>query len=909
MSMITPDEWREISSYLDEALGMDTGQRAAWVAGVRHENPVIADRLQALLDAHRNLASEEFLERPAIIGSISAGQTVGAYTLLAPIGEGGMSTVWLAGRSDGRFEGRTAVKFLNVARLGRAGHERFIREGSILGRLQHPHIAHLMDAGLTGAGQPYLVLEYVEGEHIDRYCDHHTLGVQGRVEIFVDVLSAVGHAHANLIVHRDIKPSNVLVTGPGQVKLLDFGIAKLLEDELNGVTASQLTREAGAALTPQYAAPEQLTGGPVSTATDVYSLGVLLYMLLTGHHPAGDQAQSYADLVKATVDADPPAMSDVPVDAEMAAARSTTPDKLRHALRGDLDTIAAKALQKTPQGRYLSVTALADDLRRWLRHDPISARPDTPAYRAAKFVRRNRSAVALSALAALAAAAGVAGTLLQAQMARRQRDFAFRELARAEQINSLNHFLLTDAAPAGTVTTVNDLLASAERIVEHENDKGGAARVEALISIGMQYADIDENSRSLSVLQKAYELSRGLDDPSVRARAACALAIPMTLGAERERAESLVQDGLRSLPSGAEFVLDRAVCLVRASEVALLIGGPGTAERAITRARSAQQALSDSPLQSGSLKLEILTNLASAYHAAGRFQDALAAYEQAVGVMADLGYDGTRTAQALLHDWGLETILAGRPSEGERIYRRALEISRTSQGDDAAAAGLLNDYAGALRELGRLPEAAVYAERAFAKASKESHQLIIVSSMFQRARIYRELHDLSRAREVLGDLEPILPRTFPAGHYGFASFASERALLAAAEGNLSSALQLCDVAVSMDEDAIKSGGVGAYLLPTLLVRRSSVELDAGQPDRAIADATRALSLLRGPTRSTRLSANIGRAFMALGRALEADGRNAEAREAGKSAVEHLEDALGSTNAETLAARHLAATSK
>jgi tetratricopeptide (TPR) repeat protein len=215
----------------------------------------------------------------------------------------------------------------------------------------------------------------------------------------------------------------------------------------------------------------------------------------------------------------------------------------------------------------------------------------------------------------------------------------------------------------------------------------------------------------------------------------------------------------------------------------------------------------------------------------------------------------------------------------------------------------------ALRELGRLREAAVYAERAFAKASKKSHQLILVSSMFQRARIYRELHDLARARAVLAELEPMLRRTFPAGHYGFASFASERALLAAAEGNLSSALQLCDLAVSIDEDAIKSGGVGAYLLPTLLIRRSGVELDAGQPDRAVADATRALSLLQEPTRSNGLSANIGRAFMALGRALDAEGKNSEAREAGQSAVKHLNDALGPNNAETLAARQFAAASK
>jgi eukaryotic-like serine/threonine-protein kinase len=909
MPMLSPDEWREISSVLDLALGMGADERAVWIARVRDENPGIADRLQALLDVQAVLASERFLERsPApLIGSLSAGQTVGAYTLVAPIGEGGMSTVWLAGRSDGRFRGRTAVKFLNVARLGRGGHERFLREGTILGRLQHPHIAHLMDAGVTGSGQPYLVLEHVEGEHIDRYCDHHRLGVQARVELFVDVLSAVAHAHANLIVHRDIKPSNVLVAANGQVKLLDFGIAKLIEDQLSAVPPTQLTRDAGAALTPQYAAPEQLTGQPVSTATDVYSLGGLLYTLLTGHSPAGAPGQSYADLVRTIVDVDPPAMSAVAIGAETAAARGTTPDKLRQALGGDLDTIAAKALQKHPPARYLSVTALADDLHRWRRHDPISARRDTRAYRAAKFVRRNRTAVALSALAALTAIAGLVGTLVQAQTARRQRDFAVRQLARAEQINSLNHFLLTDAAPSGTAVTVNDLLATAERVVEHENyADNGAARVEALISIGMQYADSDENGRSLTVLQQAYEYSRELDDPSVRARAACSLAIPVMQGAQRERAESLIQDGLDSLPTGAEFVFDRAVCLVRASEVALLIGGAGTAEQAITRARSAQQALNDSPVQSGSLKLEILTNLASAYHAAGRFQDALAAYAQAVSAMDDLGYAGTRTAQALLHDWGLETILAGRPSEGERIYRQALDISRTNQGDEVAAAGLLNDYAGVLRELGRLQEAIGYAERASAKAAKESQQLILVSSLFQRERIYRELHDLARAKGMLAEIDPMLRRTFPTGHYAFASAASERALLALAEGDLSSALQLSDLAVSIDEAAIKSGGAGEYLLPTLLVRRSSVELEAGQIDRAVADATRALSLLQQPTHSGGRSANIGRAFMALGRALDAQGQTADAREAGRSAVEHLNDTLGPDNAETLAARQLAA---
>src|SRR5206468_3346080 len=219
---------------------------------------------------------------------------IGAYKLISPIGQGGMSSVWLAERNDGRFERRVAVKFLNIALAGSAGERRFRREGKILGRLAHPCIAELIDAGISPAGQPYLVLEHVEGEHIDHYCDQRTLDVRARARLFLDVLAAVAHAHSNLIVHRDIKPSNVLVTADSQVKLLDFGIAKLLEDERHAASPSQLTREGGGALTPQYAAPEQLTGGAVNAATHVYALGVLLYVLLTGRHPAEPHLTSHA---------------------------------------------------------------------------------------------------------------------------------------------------------------------------------------------------------------------------------------------------------------------------------------------------------------------------------------------------------------------------------------------------------------------------------------------------------------------------------------------------------------------------------------------------------------------------------------------------------------------------------------
>ena len=208
-----------------------------------------------------------------------------------------MGTVWLAERNDGRFERRVAVKVLNIALMGKGGEERFKREGRILGRLTHPHIAELIDAGVSPGGQPFLVLEYVEGDHIDRYCDQNRLDVRARVRLFLDALHAVAQAHANLIVHRDLKPSNILVRTDGQAKLLDFGIAKLLEGD--GQTGeSPLTLEGGRALTPEYAAPEQLKGEAVTTATDVYASGVLLYVLLTGQHPAGAGPRTPAGLVK-----------------------------------------------------------------------------------------------------------------------------------------------------------------------------------------------------------------------------------------------------------------------------------------------------------------------------------------------------------------------------------------------------------------------------------------------------------------------------------------------------------------------------------------------------------------------------------------------------------------------------------
>jgi serine/threonine protein kinase/tetratricopeptide (TPR) repeat protein len=488
MSTLSPGQWQEISPYLDHALALPEGERLDWLQSFRLEKPELAEVLQQLLEEHRALADEHFLERMPV--RVASGvplldQKIGAYSLISQIGIGGMGSVWLAERNDGRFERQVALKFLQFATTSGVSTERFKREGKILGQLTHPHIAELMDAGVTQGGEPYLVLEYVDGHRIDQYCDARRLDVEARIRLFLDVVSAVAHAHANLIVHRDIKPSNVLVRGDGQVKLLDFGIAKLLAEDANP-GATLLTIEGRGAMTPQFAAPEQVAGGAITTATDVYALGVLLYLLLTGQHPAGQRLHSTAELVKAIVDSEPPQPSNAttfPEAKELAEMRASTPEKLRRQLRGDLDTIVGKTLKKDPAERYGSATALADDLWRYLKHEPISARPDTFAYRATKFLRRNRTVVALTATAIALVIGSLSAGLY---VANRERRIAEHRFAEVRQLS--NKFIALDNDLRGLPGSTQVRMRIVTDSLQYLNSLGSGAPVDKDIALEIAYA-------------------------------------------------------------------------------------------------------------------------------------------------------------------------------------------------------------------------------------------------------------------------------------------------------------------------------------------------------------------------------------------------------------------------------------
>jgi serine/threonine-protein kinase len=506
--------WHELSGLLDEALDLPSSLRAAWLEQQRLLRPDLASSLDRLLAAHATAETADVLARlptlgpgaplPAGSAGLAAGEQVGPYRLIREVGRGGMADVWLAERSDGTFERKVALKLPRITRLRNDLAVRFARERDILARLEHPNIARLYDAGVDASRLPYLAMEFVDGAPITRYCDALQLDVATRLRLLAQALDAVQFAHANLVIHRDLKPSNILVTADGQVRLLDFGIAKLLADD-DLARESKLTQLSGRALTPDYASPEQIRGQPLTTGTDVYSLGVVLFELLTGGRPYRLTHDSPAQLEQAILAADP-ARPGARVDDAAAKKRGTTARGLARALAGDLDTIILKALAKEPARRYPTVGALAADLQRHLAGEAVRARPASFGYRAQKFIVRNRIAVGAAGAVVVALIAATAMSLWQMQLARAQAQ-------RAEQVKRLVLSIFEEAdtysASGGSrQTTAVDLLEQARTHLTGTVINDPAIRVELLTSIGISLTGLGANREAAQVLEEAAALGR-----------------------------------------------------------------------------------------------------------------------------------------------------------------------------------------------------------------------------------------------------------------------------------------------------------------------------------------------------------------------------------------------------------------
>ncbi len=492
---LDPAQWATLRRLLDEALEREPLQRAAWLDSLEGPQAALVPRLRDLLEHAAGTSHLRMNTLPKVETADFAApaqdampERIGPYRLLREIGSGGMASVWLAERTD-MLQGRQVALKLPHGAWRRAGlAERMAREREILATLNHPNIARLYDAGVADDGQPYLALEYVEGDRIDAYCKNHDLDVRARLRLFLQAAQAVAHAHANLVVHRDLKPSNILVSAQGEVRLLDFGIAKLLDQ--GSAVETELTRQSGRALTPDYASPEQIRGEAIGTASDVYSLGVVLFELLTSTRPYALEHASRVALEEAILKAEPKRPSDAAVDA-----------KARRALRGDLDTIIGKALKKSPGERYATVDAMASDVARHLEQRPVLAQPDSAWYRLGKLLKRNRLAAGAAAAVATALVTGSGVAMWQARQAR-------VEQQRAEAVKQFMTALFRDVDAYGAPNskpTVQELLQQARTRLQGGFVGQPALRVELLVTLANGLAGLSDYEAAESTLRQALD--------------------------------------------------------------------------------------------------------------------------------------------------------------------------------------------------------------------------------------------------------------------------------------------------------------------------------------------------------------------------------------------------------------------
>ena len=804
--------WHVLSSHLDRALDLAPADREDWVAALDAQQPTLCRDLRSLLAEHDAISDDPFLQeaiqsRPDLS---AAGHRVGAYTLVSPIGHGGMGTVWLATRSDGRFDGAVAIKLLNPGLLGRAGEARFAREGQILARLRHPNIAGLLDAGVAGMGQPYLVLEHVDGSHIDEYCLRHGVDVRERVRLFLDVLAAVAHAHANLIVHRDLKPSNVLVTARGQVKLLDFGIAKLLDAD-SGLAST--TVQGGPAFTPSYAAPEQLTGAPVTTATDVYSLGMLLYVLLGGSVPS--RGGTPAEWLASAVDTELPRLSTVAPNGQM--------------LRGDLDNIVAKALKKVPGERYASVSAMADDLGRYLRHEPVAARRDTLSYRTVKFLRRRRTAVGVAAAVALgmASMAGFYTTRLGTE-----RDRARQEAVKSARVTELMISLLTGADPypaRNGEPTVRALLdAGAQRLANDLRDQP-AARAELMTAIGRVYQRLGAYDKAAPLLEQAVAQGRvsGADTAGF-AQALNDLGVLRRERADLKSATPLLEDALarRRRLFGREHK-DIAVTLV---ELGRAFEDAGAADRAEPLFREAlemrQRIFGDAHKETATSK----SALALLLWRRGDIAGAEPLFRQSLDTSRALLGDNHPNVATSWNNLGLILLDKGDAAGAEPMFRESLAIKRRVLGNThSTLAPSLNNLAGSLREQGRYADARSYAEQALQLTREQlgAQHPSIATYEVSLARVELAGGDAARAERLLRDALLRQERTAPEHDWRLAATRSTLAEALLRRGEYREALPLLQAAGRVLKDV--PGRQGREAAATRA--RLALLADPGRPPR------------------------------------------------------------------------------
>jgi serine/threonine-protein kinase len=710
-----------VEAVLDEALDLPPGERQALLDRIGQSDPALRARLEGLLAADEAAGAflidgaGAWLQSPepdlAVADEAAApGTLIGPYRVVREIGRGGMGVVYQAERADGEFDQRVALKLVRGGLDSPGTIARFRRERQILARLDHASIARLFDGGVHADGRPFFAMELVDGEPITRYCASRQMPIHERVRLFARVCEAVQYAHANLVVHRDLKPSNILVTPSGALKLLDFGIAKAL-NEADNADPADATRAGLRLLTPAYAAPEQLRGDPISTAADVFSLGVILFELLTGRRPFGEPGSRAADVERAVLD-----------DEARRPSSAVAEPALRKQLAGDLDAIVLKALRKEPAHRYASAAALADDLRRHDDGQPVAARPEGRRYRAAKFVRRHRVGLAAAGLLALSLLGGFAATAWQARA-------AALEARKSEAVKEflISVFQLADPAQAaGKDVSLRQVLDRGADRVQRELADQPAVQAELLTVLAGIYAELGVVDRAGALAAEALQINEHRLGPD-------------------------------SVAAGVNLRQQAALAIARGDAAA----GEDLARRALAIHRNAG---------SGSQRevAESLDILVMSLRQRGRSADALPLAEESLAVRRAALGDGHRLVADSKNNLAVLLREQGRYDEAAALYRQVLDQRRRLLGDEHPHVALalhnfstLQHFRGEYREAAALSQEAI---AAFRRLYGDDHPLTLAARSTQGA-IDRFLgnHDAAEAtfRGVLASWRATLGEDHP----------------------------------------------------------------------------------------------------------------------------------------------------
>lgn len=786
---LTPERLERMQQCFERALELDTQPRAEYLRTLAGDDADLAMRVRGLLDAHAR--TENLFESPIarylpVDDGLDRwiGRRVGVYDITRLIGAGGMGAVYEAVRDDGQFRKRVAIKLLRAHTVGETAIRRFRRERQILATLEHPHIAALLDGGVTAEGHPFFAMEFIEGEPITAYCDTRTLSIDARLELFRQVCSAVHFAHQSLVVHRDLKPQNILVNADGQVKLLDFGIASLLPSALDGADEETLTRAGTRALTPGYASPEQLLGRPIGTRSDVYSLGVILYELLCGKRPFDSRDGSQADIERVLRDAAPLRPSAVITEERLGRLSERSGDRVRTRLAGDLDAIVLKTLRTDPERRYGTAEELSADIANHLTGRPVLARPDSIGYRFGKLLRRRRAESVAVALTVMSIIGGSLVALRQARVADREKVRAQAESARASEVTRFLTTMLGAANPGalGRNVTVREVLDSAALRADSLTTQP-ALESEIRRIIGGTFLSLGE----FPLAEAQYRLAVAAEQrqaPAGGRGAAVALSqlsMAKEFAGEFAAADSLlrVADTLFARHGFADDE-QRISHLDARGRILNHLGNSKDAEPILAEALALQRR--QVPPRDSSLAASY-TNLAIIQSDLGDNQSAETLMVAAVAAARRAYGNSHPHVAAILSPLASIQDRAGLSARAESTFRETINMRREALGDDHPdLAWSMYNFADFLLSAKRYGESAEWSRRVLAlrgKTLQDEHPMVS-ASMSLLGRALDGLDSLDAGERWLRESLNVRKSAYPAGHF----------LIASSEGQIGAHLTL-----------------------------------------------------------------------------------------------------------------------